>query len=503
MKTSSSLAMICRGDCRAGRVRTVLLALMFAAVGVPVYFLGVRGTSTSGTARSIVCLPADLTTQQQARDEILALPNVGRAVRASQANFDGCPGSPATVNSVRDRLRVRLSTARTSEDWPVDIHIECRYDTNPAEAIALTGRLAEQFAESARRQQKAEAAQVYQEAKQAADEARERLAKAQAQFDEFLQHQFEPAEEPALTAEDRPKLDDPGRPASPTVDPAESKVNPDWLAVRRQLDRARQYRTQLLVDRTPLHPMVRAADVEISDLEKRLAAIPHGLVPEQGDLAGELRQMTDPMPEPLGPIGPSREDIDSLDQPLGHFVPPTARQPSRPSVAEPSTPDDMNRPPGAVAQQRFDAFLARKHELDEAQSDYHHALAQQREAWQRQFNLPPVEVMAARFSSEPSTTESPSRRWTLISLLVALAGASGVGMVTTGITANTTFANAGEARAALRVPVLATVPGADHANTKSRRWRLVEGAIMVVCGLFLLAVCVGVLLAVGQVFTLI
>jgi len=505
MKSTTS-AITTRRDRRAGRAGAILLALMFAALGLPVYLLGTKAPPpTGGTTSAIVRLPADTMSQEHARAEILARPNVRRAIDACRT--EGCgagPCCPATLKSVRDRLQVRLLTDKASDTSPTGVHIECTYDTDPTAAVAIANRLAEQFAESVRLRQKAEAGKAHRQAQQAVVKTRKKLTEAQGRLDRFLQECLQPVKTPAAADSDR---------SAAAGKPAGLKANPDRVALRRQLDHARQYRAQLLIDRTPLHPMVRATDVEISDLEKRLAAIPHELVPAPGNLAEELRQMTDPLPAPLGVIGPAREDIDTLEQPLGKFVPPARlsspksalRQPTnRPSprsaTAGPPSGGAI-QPPPFVSQQRFDTFLARKRECDAARKDYRRALARQREAWRRRSNLPPVEVVAARGALRRPT--SPRRpRLAIVSLMVALAGAAGISMVASGVWGNMTFTDAAGARAALSVPVLATVPGADRASTNSRRRRFVEGSVQVVCGLFLLAICAGVLLAVSQVITL-
>jgi len=443
---------------RSGRTSTVLMAVVFAVLGVPVYLLAARTPpAETTTAEAIVRLPAGMTTQGAAQEAIQA-----------EANSRRAPGQASP-----GELRVWLAPEKAPHADTESVHIQY---TARTESISLANRLAEEFAESVRDRQKRGAQQAHDEAKRSTARAAKRLAEAQSRLDRFLQDAFTASEKPTLAAK---------------------KVNPDWLAVRRRLDHARRYREQLLVDRTPLHPMVRAADEEIADLEERLAAIPHELVPELGDRAEELREMTEPLPEPPGIIGPAAEDVDKLEQSLGRFTPPTLEALSPATTAE---LPPAGAPPKAAPPDRRERFLALKHDVKVAQADYERAAAHERATHRRLVNLPPIEVVAARLVTGQPVAASRLPRVSLAALMVALAGAVGVGMVASGIWGGATFADATEARAALSVPILATVPPADHVSTWARRRRLLERWVQVVCGLFLLAVCAGVLLALGQVF---
>lgn len=459
----------CRAERRAS-ASTVVLTLVFVVLGACVYMLGTNAPPSSPwTAESAVCLPADMTNQDEAAAQILADANLRRAIPPSR-------DTTGHVASMREQLQVRVSADPRSGTSNAQVCIQYTSKDAPRLALAVVNRLAKQYAQAIRQRQKAEAEQAYHEAEQATAEAQTQLAEAQERFDAFVRESLGPNQKTDVS-----QTEDSGDQSESK--PTGSKINPEWQAARRQLDHARAYRAQLLVDLTPLHPKVRAADEEIADLEKRLAAIPHELVPEQGNLADELGQMTDPLPESPGLIGPEAKDVDVLDQPLGRFVPPTvaAKQPAPPTARD--------------SRKRIEKFTALKRDVDEARATYHRAVAHQSEVWRRQFALPPVEVVAARAATAPAVAAARPGRLTLVALMVALTGAAGVGMVASGIGGGTTFADAAQARAALAVPVLATIPAAGHARPGVRRRRLVENAVVIAGGLFLLVVCAGVALA--------
>ena len=372
--------------------------------------------------------------------------------------------------------------------------------------------------ESARETRRNEAERDYERTKEARVEARRRLAEAQGQFDAFLQRSYEIQPTPSTgneTAEGDSSVSG-SAPDQSATEPATTAINPEWVAMRRRLDYARQHHEQLLVERTPLHPMVRAADEEIADLERRLAQIPHELVSEPSDLDQELLQMTDPPTDPLperpGLKGPARDDGDLLDQPLGRFTPPAARRPRKTTTddqAQPSRQRESTPSPVAVRQappfmsaQRLREFLVFRRELASLEESYRRAVEAERAAWQRLADLPPVApvraktpVSGAMVATNSARDVSTSRR-TIGSLLVGLIGAAGVGMAVSGASSGATFANVARARAALSVPVLATVPAADPADRGGRRRRLINAAVKVGGGVVLALACASVLLSV-------
>ena len=180
----------------------------------------------------------------------------------------------------------------------VRIDCACGDDTAAGVALALTGWPSSMPSRSAG-DKKGEATEAYETAKQATTKAAKQLDEARIATGPFVRD--------ALAGDKKPA----GSKAAATT------VNPEWAAVRRQLDHARQYRAGLLVDRTPLHPMVQAADDDVKDLEDRLTAIPHELVLMPGNLAEELDQMIELPTEMPGLTGPASKEVDRLDEPSG------------------------------------------------------------------------------------------------------------------------------------------------------------------------------------------
>jgi hypothetical protein len=446
---------------RSGKVRTVMLAVLLAGLGVPVYLLGARPlTPESSVARAIVRTPAGLTNEQGVRTTIQSQAAEGDA-SSEGIRIGFMPGQGQTASSA-------------------EVHVECLCAGDPADGIARADRLAQRFAESLRRQQEGKAADVYAKAKQSTAEASKKLDDTQSRLGHFVRDAFAREKKNSSTTK--------------------TTVNPEWQAVRRQLDHARQYRAGLLVDRTPLHPIVQAADDDIRDLEKRLAAIPRELTPEPGNMAEELGQMIEPPTEMPGLTGPAGKDVDQLDQQPGPYVPPApAVAPAPPTVAH-SGP--MPAPTVAASPNRENSFRALQKEVADARKDYDSARARQDDAGTRRFHLPTIEVVPAQLVGGPVVGGSDSSHALTVALLVALAASAGIALVSEGLSGQAVYATAAHARATLGVPVLAVAPAADPVSRHGRRRRLVDSTIAVICGLFLLAVSAGVLLGVSRIATL-
>ncbi|HLA84586.1 MAG TPA: hypothetical protein VJL29_07310 [Thermoguttaceae bacterium] len=453
-----------RRTARSARSSLVVLAVLFVALGAPLFLMGTRALRTEPrTVEALVRLPAGATTESDAKNQILAEPNVRRAI--GELGLD--------TPSARERLAVGLSADSPTVGFSGTLHIACTRDGAADATTVFVNRLAEQFARSVRERHRAETDQAYQRAEQAVDAAEKKLHAAKKPFDDFV------ADRPQPT---------PKRPV------AKSKLNPDYVALRRQLDHARARREQLLVDRTPMHPMVQAADEEIVDLERRLAAIPHEFMSEPGDLDEALDEMIDPAEPPPGMRGLAPGGVDPLDQPPGRFTPPNrfraARTAKQPSPAGPESPSIKT----FISRQQREKFFALKREVDAAQEDYRRAVARQSDAAERRLRVPRIEIVAARVVSDAAVGTPRAPRRATICFLAVLAGVLGLGMIASGVTGRRTFADAAQARAALSVPVLAVVPAADPADRRSLRRRRFEGWILVLGGLFLLAVCAAVLL---------
>ena len=470
-----------RSSRRIGKTGLLVLVLVFLAFGATVFGVGLIYTPITESATAIVRLPATMMTQDQAHTEILSQSNMQRAIRES-ALSDHPADSPTTadVTAISQQLNIWMSGSTDPNTSLAAVHIECPCNGEQSARIALVDRLADQFAELIRHRQQSESDQVYQAAEQATADAQKRLDKARKKLDQFVKQFFEPNKKSNAEG----------------ADEANPNVNPNWLALKRQLEHARAYREQLLVDRTPLHPMVQVADQEIVDLEKRLAVIPHELVPEQGNLTGELRQMTDVLPESPGLIGPAAESVDTLEQPIGEFIPPPTGLPVL-DTAKSTTPDSQtpHEPPAIVSHEQQAEFLKLQRKVADAEQDYQRAVDRQKEADRARRRMPPIEVVAARVVAVPVPNHWRPDRLALMALMVALAGAAGVGMLGSGVGSHTTFTNVAQARAALPVPVLAVVPAADHSKTMIHRRRVVEGWIQAVCGILLLVASAGVILA--------
>ena len=466
------------GNRRSGRVGTYLLVLLFASTAVPVYLWGQPMTANPSEVNYTAVLHlASSAKQEDLRRKILAPANLDRAIRKLEhPSEDGQPQLSEAIELARGRMRVSVTPAAARDCLRVEITYPGPVDDG--RGCRLVNELATEFAEQERSRLEAAARRDHLEAQNAADQARKNLLGAQAQFDAFLEDYFSTARRErsseAAQGADTPSSE-PTRRESPVARPAE---NPEWVETKRRLDDMRRHRERLLIDRTAEHPWVKHSDLEIVKLQKRLAAIPHELVPSPSDLSQELKSMINPLPVPPGPVAP-----------------PVARAP----VTQPGGPT-LSPTPGPELVQ---TFVEKRRELDRARQTYQRAAEVERKRWESWVRLPDVDVELAgpcdaQIGPTTSTSDSgPSARLLTVSLAVGLAGALGVVMFSAGVAGEPTFANAAQARAMLPVPVVGVVPAADPPQRKTgrRRRRFADGWILVACGLLLLALCLGVMLA--------
>ncbi|MBN2021922.1 MAG: hypothetical protein JW809_03945 [Pirellulales bacterium] len=463
---------------RAGRVGLALPALVFLGAGLPVYLLGLNNragvceparTSLSATVE----LPRSLADDHEAQTAVLAPAALARA-----ADRAGLPNAPERLAQVHEALRVSTSPSPEADRTQVVVG----YDgpESPMVACRLVNALAEQYAESRRSALASAAKKTHREAQRTANRARTELFEARSRFETFVDQHFagsqsgdgaEPSPtEPLPPGVVLPSPSPPATPAAPSAPPTPSgNAHPDWARLARQLAAVKAHREQLLVDRTPLHPQVRDADVEIADLERRLAELSQGTIPSPSDLGGTLESMTGVPPAAPDPVA---------SQPMPSDVP------ARGAFARPGLPRaDL-----------ITAFLARRDAMDRARDNYERLADAEREAFEAQFHLPRVTVRPADAPAGPLVPR-PTPRGLVIALAVGLAGAVGMGMFSAGVAGEQTFATAVEVGDALGVPVLGTVPGAEPLVRRLRPRRTADAWALLACGLVLLTICLGMLLA--------
>ncbi|MBN1912167.1 MAG: hypothetical protein JW818_20775 [Pirellulales bacterium] len=440
----------------------MVLAIIFFGASVPVYVLGMRSThpATEVTYTATVSMPAHIADARTIETQLASPPWIDRAFRRLRL---------AAGKELIRRIAERVHVGATEEPTARQLQIKIGLTTpdEPARSRQLVNAMAGEFVESERSKLAAKAAATHAEALKAANEAQQRRFEATTRFEAFLDHYFE---ELALADEgqalsSQPKTTPPpvSNPTPPPPSPPRLAVHPETARLQQQLASLRQYREQLLVNRTPLHPQVREADVEIADLEHRLAATSHELVPSPENLSQQLKQMEPPPVPPPGPVTPEPRV-----------------QPSPPTL--PIARDAL-----------VQMYQTKRNEVNQARQDYQRLADLERETWQAQFQLPSITVEPAVATAAP-VPSGHSPRLLLVALAVGLAGAVGIGMFTTGVSGEPTLADVAEAQAALGVPVLGTLPAADRDGPRRRRGST-DSWILVLCGLLLTTLCIGAMLA--------
>jgi hypothetical protein len=462
------------GSRRSGRIVTYLLVLLFACMGVPVYLWGQRPESPSEetTCAAKVRIPLSVADKVSAKHDILTSENLDRAVRkVTGLSGEDAPEPGEAAQQVRERLDVSVTTVKRVNRPPVlQVAITYSAPEDAERGARLVNELARQYAQDQRARLVAAAGKSHEEARRAADSAQKKLFEAQAQFDAFLDNYFrgdgERQNSPAKNTAQAKSGPDAKADGAASVKKAE---NPERVKTQRQLDDLRRHRERLLADRTPMHPSVRSADEEIIELEKRLAAIPHELVPAPGDLSEELKPMLGLPPVPPGPVDP------------------------RPTPEPISEPNELARPP-VLRPETVKTYTQRRDKLVHAREEYEKRAAVDREKWEMRYRLPQIEVELAR----PATPKEPPKAQPsllFISSLVGLAGAMGMVMLSMGVGGEPILSTEAQARRVLPVQVVGTVPPADRSTGMPRSRRRPDGWILAVCGVLLLLLCLGMVLS--------
>jgi hypothetical protein len=469
---------------RGGRVGTYLLVLLFAGTGVVAYWRG-QPTSPSPDARCVAVVRVPTAEKTSMEREILASANLERVARRLGAPAQGDVTPREIVELAREHLSLSVGKAA-----PNGVDVSIRYSGPAAGQLAcgLVNTLANQYAESRRLALEAAADKSNATVQAQADRAERELIEAQGQFDGFLDQYFR--EERGLLAGSTPAE---SRSASA------NRVSPEWANTKRQLDDVRRHREQLLIDRTPMHPQVRDADVEIVELEKRLSEIAPELVASPSDRSEQLKEIADLPPVLSDPATRGAVEIPNPSGGLG-FQPEkghgqdggaTVRSASRPVLVP-------NAPPSEV----FRTYAEKRDRLATARRTYGEASQAERRAWQSRCRLPRIEVELAAPPSDHEGAATVSRvgasPWRLVAALaVGLAGAISAAMVSAGTTTEATFESASQVRTMIGVPVVGVVAGAEPGpRPRRRQGRFSGGGLLVSCGLLLMGLCLGAAIAV-------
>ena len=468
--------------------RLVLCVLAFLATGVAAYWLGAKtpdrtkmysatasifyrhdpsdGRISDGLQQRSTLGPATI------EQEILSDENLQQALhregREARAEGQGASDSLlCRVEQIRRNLRVTATEA--SRPGALQISISC-VDGDPDRAMRLVNTVAEAYAARHRAHWETTARQEYLQAQDAAERARQEYLEAKGRLDDFVEQHFlmEQAlaerwakSPPATTPAGSPTSREPARPAPP-----QTAVDPEKIDLERQLADLQRRRSQLLENRTPLHPQVRDIEVRIAGVRERLDS------PLSSDLIDE------------------RPDAFAAKQPSA----------SEDAVVEsrPGTTDEVSL--RGMAEERAEvvrAFDAYKEALDLARQEYDRRCEVKRRAWEQQVRRADIELETAD-QCQVSPSAGGSSRGLLGALAAALVVAVGVGLISSGFDTDPPLSTRGQAEAALPAPIVGAIPatGTSPPGADGERSRPASGLAKIAYGVFLIAVCFAVLVVV-------
>jgi hypothetical protein len=431
------------------------------------------GGAAIGPVTATVCQqfpadgPAGLIRPSQAdlEQEIAGQANLRRVLLAENVG----DVSAENIEGLAKNLQVSLSRGSTADTLEVSITFT---DSDARRAVRVVNSLARQYAAEANAEFASLAGQPCRDVRDAAEVAGREFFEAQARFHRFLERHF------------REHGDRAGRTRnwltrqvwfSPESLEAESRPgmveNPDWSELARRLSELTKQRGGLLVKRTLLHPDVRGIEKKILDCRQALEQITRYL----------------PGPDLAGPV----IEAPPGSQPLPKILPPGPVE--SPVESPPPLPGDASREHGAAVRE----FHVYKVAVDDAAEAYERLSLEERRARRRQYAPPGIELQLARV--EESIQPADRSAGTMpVALVVALAMAAGVSMITSGLGNDPTLDTAEQVRARLPIPVVGTIPAANPGAVEANRRRSnrLSGLALIGYGVGLVAVGVLILLTV-------
>ncbi len=414
--------------------------------------------------------PAD---PEEIKRHITSRQNVYQAVRQLGLAAEPPAGEDpqATAARVTEEVSRNLRVTADTTDPAGDLTVSIVYsNTSPHYAAELANTLAESYAEEHRAACQRRADRAWAEARQATDQAEREFLEAKTRLEESCQPESAPrqATQPAETVAPITQQDDislatsaedrqpePEASAAATASDPVLVENPVWAELSQQLAVLKQRRKRLLIDRTPLHPEVQDAELQIAELERELSATPKAI-------PGEASEKS--------PTADRRSDADMSAAPA---VP-------APSPTPPQQPERVQNLRALVPQ------------VGHAAEAYRQAFHQERRAWQDHQRAPRVELELAEPQQPRGPSPSPRPLAALWAALgAALAVSVGMGMISAGTTMQPPLETVEQVRNVLPVPVVGMIPESNPSShpaaTQSRR-RIVRAALVVV-GLTLIAGC--------------
>lgn len=393
----------------------------------------------------------------QLKNAVLSDANLRRlAARQGPAAPDAAPADP--IESLRRDLDVTVS--RSPADDQLEIAVACSGE-DPARVVGLVNDLATIVADDYRQQAAVATTGAWQQARQAAADAHQRLLATRAALDDFLAEHFRKQE--AMAEKVKASAEEQSRQAK-TPEPIPTSrmiVNSEWL----ELDRTRQEladrREEMLVTRTPQHPMVLELDAKLRRVEKELASVP--------------REVPD---EPLPPV---------VAHPLLDSPP---MQPPEDATAEAEPTATLGRVLPAIDMSEYGPTAEKYRQLcdeaDEAQETYDRLADAEQVAAERRLEMPEVEVRLAQQCQTARPADGSSRAL-LIALVAGLALAAGAGMISTGMSTDPPLRTISQAQVGLPAPIVGVLP--CEGALRDEEPRSASSRTLAVWGIILVAVC--------------
>ena len=378
---------------RSWKKRKTLYVLVFAATGLIVYELGRVAAERSEPLRSYT---STATIYQHAAPSAAE----GSGQTAAPVPADSKRVEQQIISEADEPVRENLRVRAGQTDTPGELAVSISYTgQDPERPARLVNALAESYMADYRTKWKQHTHQAYMKAKLASDRAREELLRVRADLDAFAKRPAKPPQSPVVEAD------------PPLVE------NPVWLDLDAELTQMRERRAELLVDRTPLHPAVKHAEIRIAELERQLAATPRELPGKRSEL-------------PAAELGP--------DDPTASTI--------------------------AHAQTERDQTLRKLNQaVEQAEQTGRQAAQIEQTAWQDAQEEARISVELAWPCQVPPPPK-PGIGLLLAALASGVVAAAGVAMISAATAIRPTIDSVKQAEAEVPVPIVGTVPDTPPTN---------------------------------------
>jgi len=433
------------GSGRRLAARVILAVCAIGVVGWSVYTIlsgrPVAEAPVDCTATVSVPIRPDIERQAQLTQlhrEIASEANVGRALdrlntAEKETNRTGSEAFPprALVRRVQQGLRVLAS--EPDQPCVVTISLHLTGDDRTL-TVPVVHQLATQLADDCRGLLRSPTDPGRVEAESAVAAAHDRLAQATSRCDTFVRtHLAENrrrAEEAVAQAVSSEVETPPPAifPPRTEVAPPSMRDNPAWTEAKRTLTALEDERSDLLVQRTPLHPLVIDVDARIEQMTHRLGQIPPRIAAEPDALADQTPVVPSLPPEPV-------------------VLPPVESHP------EPAPPSRLNLAEHTATVAQYKTLWA---EVADALEQHSRAIAAGRRVSASRVAKDPVEI-SMRGPSAPADPPSSPTGFLLAMLAAVLAIVGILSLAPLLRRGDPVFSTLEQAQAQLPIPVIGTV----------------------------------------------